>query len=128
MFEDAWIAHYFFKSLDEYIWKTSRGFDLRRELSFNMASLLGYLRWFRPEDTTEDRRALHHLDAQKRELARLRSLPGLAEAEAESRRAFQERIAAMKVEIARSIKAYPHLDEAERAVILQLIDAVPEAG
>ena len=125
-FEDAWIAHYFFKSLDEYIWKTSRGFDLRRELSFNMASLLGYLRWFRPEDSTEDRRALHHLDAQK--LARLRSLPGLAEAEAEARRAFLERVSLMKVEIARSIKAYPHLDDAERAVILQLIDAAPEAG
>ncbi len=123
VFEDAWIAHYFFKSLDEYIWKTSRGFDLRKELSFNVAVMFGFLAWFDPSSSNEDTRALHHLPALKSELARLRSMPRLAEAEALAREAFQRRVEAMKVEIRRAVEAYGDLDGEAKSAIIGLLDA-----
>ena len=124
-FEDAWIGHYFFKSFDEYIWKTSRGFDLRRDLAFNLSVLGGFLRWFDPSSSTEDVRALPHLDALNKELAHLRSLPGLSEAESESRRAFVERVGAMKREVVRAIECDDRIDADTRRRWMDLIGADP---
>ncbi len=120
-FEDAWIAHYFFKSLDEYIWKASSGFDLRQELSFDVERLAGYLKWFDRSSSVEDRRALPHLDALKHELARLRSLPGLQQAENDIRRNFAERVDAMKTELARAVEAFPGFDLRSKEQLLKLL-------
>ncbi len=121
-FQDAWIAHYFFKSLDEYIWKTSRGFDLRRELSFKVEVLVGFLKWFDRSSSVEDRRALPHLDALKQELTRLRSHPGLSEAENIIRKNFVERVGTMKAEIARSVEAFADFDPGSKERLLLLLN------
>ena len=122
-FEDAWIAHYFFKSLDEFMWKTSRGFDLRRDLAFNVSVLGGFLRWFDPSSSVEDRRALPHLPALNQQLAWLRSLPGLADAEAASRWSFTERVGRMKVEVARAVEASDSIERPTKERWLELLQA-----
>jgi hypothetical protein len=127
-FKDAWIAHYFFKSLDEYIWKQSRGFDARKELKFDVAKMMGYLKGFDPASSVENLTAMPHLGPMKAELERLRSLPGLAEAEAASRRTFTERVAGMKAGIIRAVEDFPNLDHQARGRMLELLGAPSPVG
>lgn len=127
-FDHAWIAHYFYKSLDEWIWKMSRGFDARDELMFEPQRLEIYLRYFDQETSEADGRALHHLDGLNLELQRLRNIPGLAHAEAVVRETFLTRVATLKALLARRIRRTRMFDTGSRLRILSLLAKEMEAA
>lgn len=123
-FDDAWLGHYFYKSIDEWIWKGSRnrgGYALRRELSFNVRALEGPARWFDASATEPERGALVHLDSLREEAARLRRLPGVAEAEAAIRRNFQDMVSAMKTTARETLGTTTEIDEPTRQRYLDLL-------
>ncbi len=126
-FEHAWISHYFYKSLDEWIWKMSRGFDARDELAFDVEKLEPYLRWFDPANCEPDSRALHHLGALKPELERLRSIPSLADAEAKARRMFLDRVGSLKELVIARIKKDRVFDTRTRTRVIALLRGGPAA-
>ncbi len=120
-FDHVWISHYFYKSLDEWIWKVSRGFHARLELDFDVGRLEPFFAWFEPGACEPDRRALHHLDALRTELDGLRRRPGLREAEETVRREFLERSAGLKREIGARLRRAGGLAAPVRAKAIALL-------
>ncbi len=94
LYQGAWINHYFSKSAEEYIWKISRnrgGFVIQESLQADPERLGTVASWFEAE-TPRDRQAHRHLAGLEAELAKLRAIPGVAEAEAKVVGTFHARV------------------------------------
>ena len=122
-FSDAWIAHFYFKSVDEFIWKISRGHghDMRKELHFEPERLLDYLTWFDGGEQVEDLRALPHLGPLVAQLATLRTVSGLRDAEDISRQTFRQRVAAMKIRLSDDIASRTDIEPTDRERMLKVL-------
>ncbi len=95
----AWINHYMLRTADEALWKWSRGradwltpqSDERRAWFLDFVSQT-FLDLARPERLVEDRRILSCARSQGAMLDRLRSLPGVAEADAAAKTQFADQL------------------------------------
>ena len=127
-FTDAWVNHYFYKSVDEWIWKSSRnrgGYELRHDLAFEPTTLDALLRWFAKEACDEDGSALPMLPALEEELSRLRSLPGIAEAEAAVTARFAVLLAGLKQRAVAAVEQDESLTPERRVAYLDLLVSPP---
>ena len=109
IYRNAWVNHYFFKSAEEFIWKASRnrgGFRIKETLRVEPEQL-GDLANLVEATTPVDVQAQRHLPALQTSLAHLRSLPGVAEAEAKVIRTFRARVDQLLAEADRSLARAP---------------------
>ncbi len=97
--DQAWINHYFLRTADEALWKWQRGRAdwLARDMDANLARFQNFvaeafLSLAEPEHQVEDRRILACAGGQAAALARLRALPGVAEADDALRADFAGRL------------------------------------
>ena len=94
----ASINHYFFKSAEEFLWKASRNRgDLPKETGISQEQRLlpffkAFLEKYGEQPAEVDDRVVRCAPALEEEMARLRAIPGVAEAEAGVRTAFQARM------------------------------------
>jgi hypothetical protein len=112
-YSDAWINHYFFKSVEEVIWKRSRGGGDgvgAGPLRFEPHELHGHLGWRGLNQATEDLRGMHHVPALEAEAARIRSLPGVQDAEDAVRKIFRQRVRKLKDDALLALQQQPQID------------------
>ncbi len=98
LYEGAWINHYYFKSVDEWLWKTSRnrgGFELVQELTVKPEALPPILNAITIERIV-DEKALNHRAAVEAELSRITALPGVAAARDEVERTFEAAVGMLR--------------------------------
>jgi hypothetical protein len=97
----AWVNHYWLRSAPETLWKLARGHGdwkgNREERHLEMAIQLctGFTTLAARTDLVEDVRIQHCAPGSDRELAALRALPGVAQADAQILDAFTPRLARM---------------------------------
>ncbi|MBB2200739.1 glycosyltransferase family 2 protein [Gluconacetobacter tumulisoli] len=94
--ENAWIAHHFYKSFEEFVWKSSRprggNSDPRPTRQFTARFLDAFVRFFDSDQALPETRLLPFLPALEAEMARLRAIPDIRAAEADARALFRDRI------------------------------------
>lgn len=128
LYEHAWCNHYYFKSACEMLWKASRnrgGYELIDGLQAKPEALAAHA-WWEKNDGPRDTRGKRHLPGLDRELARLRRLPGVAEAEAEVVRNFVEKVGQLRTEALTITNALPS-DVAWKTDVLELLTATEHA-
>jgi hypothetical protein len=92
----AWVNHYYLRTAPEALWKWSRGRADRPHPDpdeFLAAIARHFLNLSKPGQQKQDRRILDRAPASAARLARLRALPGIAEAESAIMDRFTERLA-----------------------------------
>jgi hypothetical protein len=98
----AWIAHYFYRSFEEFIWKFSRGRGdqpLREalpEVNVPEEFMEGFVRQHRELRLTRDDRMLVFAPAMEAEAKRLRALPGVGDALDEIHAHYNQRSASLE--------------------------------
>ena len=98
LYEGGWINHYYFKSVDEWLWKTSRnrgGFEIIHELKVKPEAVLPILQSF-VIDKPVDAQAMNHREAVEAQLRRITALPGVAAARDEVERTFNAAVAKLR--------------------------------
>ena len=98
-YEDAWVNHYYFKSIDEWIWKVSRnrgGYLVNTDPNVDLDKVLSQLFWIDAARDTFENGGLEHVDAVRSEFSRLRHLPAIGEAEAQVLATFGDRMSTLR--------------------------------
>ena len=102
---DACLYHYNFKSVEEFAWKSARNrgdFPLSHEMNFvnlDQSSVGLFMLQHRSTDVTENDRLSRCAPGLEQEMARLRSLPGVADAERAVIAHFRQRLAVLKAKL-----------------------------
>jgi glycosyl transferase family 2 len=84
--DPAWIAHYFYRSFEEFIWKFARGRgdeplqEALPEVNVPEEFMEAFVRQHRELPLTQDDRMLAFMEEMEAEARRLRALPGVADA------------------------------------------------
>ena len=134
LYEHAWMNHYYFKSLDEFLWKSSRnrgGFELNRDLRVNPDVIRGFARWSEPNPSVAETRALRHLPGLRSEMRRLLTLPGVASARDEVEHKFAAAVERLREEALLGVAASsfdPQVRSQLAALLFRTKDAAREAS
>ncbi|CAI9121384.1 glycosyltransferase family 2 protein [Brytella acorum] len=102
--KNAWIAHYFHKSLEEYVWKHSRprgdtkNFSMKK--SYEIRFIQPFIDFFDKNNTLPDKRLEPFIPALKKEISFLRSIPDIKKAEDRVKDYFAQNIEALVKETA----------------------------
>ncbi|MDI6652276.1 glycosyltransferase family 2 protein [Gluconobacter japonicus] len=93
---NAWIAHYFHKSVEEFVWKCSRprggSGDPRSARQFTARFVDVFTEFFDEENTLPDRRLEPFMPALEEEMRRLRLIPDIRIADENVRKNFRDEI------------------------------------
>ena len=125
-YDVAWINHYFFKSLDEWIWKNARNrkgfFAVDDAFAVEPRAVLGHCRMAGTDGRPRDESLVPTLPGLEEELTSLRALEGVRAAEETVRRAFVDRVADLRRALRRRIEEDADLTAKEREIIRGALD------
>ncbi len=109
----AWINHYYFKSVDEMLWKWSRNRGgqavLGRDVIISIPESIGemFLKQHSTYENILDKRIEACAPELEAEMDRMLRIPGIAEADAAVRLAFDQRLESLKVAFAEALRHQP---------------------
>lgn len=106
--KNAWIGHYFHKSLEEYVWKCSRprGGTTSPQTATQMEArfLEPFIDFFGTEKTLPDARLTPFFPALEAEINHLRSFPDIREADQNIRLGFRQKIGGLVSQFSQDIE------------------------
>ncbi len=130
LYTHAWVNHYYFKSIDEFLWKSSRnrgGFEINQELQFKPDTLKVFARWNESISAAGETRALRHLPGLESEMRRLLALPGVSAAQDAVENKFTASVERLRDEALSSVAALP-MDPELTSRLAALLSRTKEAA
>ena len=108
----AWIAHYFHKSLEEFVWKSSRPrggtTNPLSEKKYDVRFLDSFIQFFDDKNTQPDSRLNPFLSKLTTEMDDLRRIPEIAAADAQVRTIFRDQIRTLIPKTKEAVRQSPY--------------------